>query len=84
MLDFLLNLLSPIWQPILATLGVVVAGVVAYFGGKAAQKKDDVIATQKETIHAHETRAKVDAAVAAASPDERERLRNKWRRRSTK
>ena len=78
MLDFLLNVLKPFWGPIVGGIGLVLALVGAYFKGRSEQATKGKLAAQKETIDAHETRAKVDQSVAAATPAERERLRSKW------
>ena len=78
MLDFLLELTKPFWGFVVGAVGLVFAVGAAYLKGRSEQATKGRIAAQKETIDAHETRAKTDQSVAAATPAERERLRSKW------
>lgn len=83
-MDFLLNLFTGIasgaWQGILTVVGALVGAVVLYFQGKKAQKQEDIIATQKETIDAYKDRTAVEDAFNRATDDERERMRSKYYR----
>lgn len=76
----LLPFLAPLWQPIAAVLGGLLAGVFLYFKGRSDQNKKAEIKTLKEINNAHKTRDAVDDAVAGASTAERDRLLNKWSR----
>lgn len=78
MLDFLLDIAKPLWAPILAGLGLVVAVFGAYLKGRSEQATKGKIAAQKETINADKTRVETDQSIASATPTERERLRGKW------
>lgn len=77
MLDFLLNILKPLWAPILGALGVALAVLGAYAKGRSEQAARGKIVAQKETIDAYKTRDAVDASVSDA---DRQRLRDKWSR----
>lgn len=82
-MDFLLDLIGGgLWKLIAGVVGGGLALLGLYLRGRSDAKKDGTIAAQKEIINAHETRDKVDDAVAAADDTERQRLRDKWRRRS--
>lgn len=80
MLGFLFEILGPFWKPIAAAVGLALAGLAAYLKGRSEQAAKGKIAAQKETIDAHETRDKIEAAVDAADATERQRLRDKWTR----
>lgn len=84
MWDFLLSFVggffSQFWAQILAGLGVVGGVLLAYFKGKSDQEKKGQIATQKETIDAYQERDDVETRFRNATDDDREQLRDKWRR----
>lgn len=77
MVTWLLSFLPLEW---LAGIGVAIAALVAtWFGGRKAAKSDAKIKDLKSEIQAHEARNDAEDA-AAADPDPRERLRERWRR----
>lgn len=85
-MDFLLKLITSIpfvgdflgW--ILGAAGALIGGVFLYFAGKKTARQEGEIATQKETIDAYKDRATVEDDFRNATDDDRERVRDKWRR----